>query len=679
MWPQRSVNSIRRLWQARGYSVPSTNFGGGACGQEDLPFHPGVVHPPDTRAPETKLTNEYIRKSRKRKLEIPLPPVKPKPHINGLDVTANIYTFGNGSHGALGNGSYKDVSYPTQLLALQRIPIKHVASGWGHSVAVSEDGRIYRWGWIDDVKTTFTNANMKRRVPRLTLASQSFGRHFSPESVNWFFRDAADLEPRLMEQLEGIPIKKAICGCGYTIALADDGRVYSWGHGRWGNLGHPIFVTWTEIFPIPKLVDRLRDVRIVDIACGYVHTLFLDDEGGLWGCGPGYNGRLGVGEGSARGEYPIPLQISPLWEQRMHHVNKKVERRLRSRGRNVKIDDYIPYVTKIGCGHKHSCILTDDGKVWCFGAGIFGALGQGHNFTDQWWPTQVTALKDEFVIDIKCGQHHTVALTDKGEVWTWGMSRHGQCGRPREDAFMLTKYEELGEDMSVVDYSPPTDSDADIIVENDPLAMRPGKLQLPEGVIPYAIAAGWYQTSVIDQEGRLWTWGSEDGRLEQTPTHKMWEITPGIREVTHGWLHTVVVTRRSSEDTWHKWHSRPESETKPEKPPPKIKDTLLLATDDEDEDKEDITLIEAFRMARAERLEEWSRADNIILERSPEEDERRFEITVEEREVKYQARIAAAEEQKRIEAEEQKKLEENSDMGDMEQESSSEDAPKEKK
>ena len=94
---------------------------------------------------------------------------------------------------------------------------------------------------------------------------------------------------------------------------------------------------------------------------------------------------------------------------------------------------------------EHSAILTDDGKVWCFGAGVFGALGQGHNFTDQWWPTQVTALKDEFVIDLKCGQHHTVALTDKGEVWTWGMSRHGQCGRPRDEAFMLTKYEELGE------------------------------------------------------------------------------------------------------------------------------------------------------------------------------------------------------------------------------------------
>ena len=46
-----------------------------------------------------------------------------------LDVTANIYSWGNGSHGALGQGNYRDYNYPNQILSLQRIPIKHVASG----------------------------------------------------------------------------------------------------------------------------------------------------------------------------------------------------------------------------------------------------------------------------------------------------------------------------------------------------------------------------------------------------------------------------------------------------------------------------------------------------------------------------------------------------------------------
>eukprot|EP00494_Astrolonche_serrata_P029460 UN29727 len=171
----------------------------------------------------------------------------------------------------------------------------------------------------------------------------------------------------------------------------------------------------------------------------------------------------------------------------MHQLNRKVERRLKSRGRNVKIEDYVPFVTKVSCGHKHSAVLTDDGKVWTFGAGMFGALGHGYDFTDKWWPTQIPALKDEFIIDLKCGQHHTVVLTDKGQVWTWGMSRYGQCGRPREQAFMLSKYDELGEDLSVISESPPPDDDSNLIVENDPLCMKPGIMELPEGVIPYSI------------------------------------------------------------------------------------------------------------------------------------------------------------------------------------------------
>lgn len=655
-----SLNSCQRLILRRQYSL----LGYGKK-PDNIPFHPGVTHDPDERSPATRRTPEFIRKSRKRKLEIPLPPVKAKQHIMDLDVTANIYSWGNGSHGALGQGNYRDYNYPVQILPLQRIPIKHVASGWSHSVCVTEDGKVYRWGWMDDVKTTFTNANMKRRIPRLTLATQQFGRYFSPETFNWLFRDAATFMPEYVHELEGIPISKAICGCGFTICLSEDGRVYSWGHGRWGNLGHPIFVTWTEIFLIPKLVDRLRDVKIVDIACGYVHTLFLDEEGILWGCGPGVNGRLGVGEGASRGEYAIPMQISPLWEQRMHQVNRKIERRLRSRGRNVKIDDYVPFVTKIAAGHKHSAIVTDDGKIWTFGAGIFGALGHGHNFQDQWWPTQVTAMKDEFVIDVKCGQHHTVALTAKGEVWTWGMSRYNQLGRPRDEAFMLTKYEELGEDLSVIESSPPPDDDVDIIVENDPLCMKPGKMILPEGVIPYAIEAGWYQTSIIDQEGRLWIWGDENGTLEQEPKPKLYEVTPGLKQVDHGWLHTMAVTRQSTEDGWEQWHNRPETPFKPEKPPLPQKEALFLASDDEESDEEDISLIEAFRRARQAELEQETRRQGIIRDRAPEEDAKKFENIIMEREIKYQQQQLI--DQKKLEASEAKRLEgEQSSSGDSE-------------
>merc|ERR1719361_771882 len=82
-----------------------------------------------------------------------------------------------------------------------------------------------------------------------------------------------------------------------------------------------------------------------------------------------------------------------------------------------------------------------------------------------------------------------------------------------------------------------------------------------------------------------------------------------------------------------------------------MKETLLLASDDEDSDEEvEVTLLEAFRRYRDETHEKWVREDNIIQERSPEEDEKRFEKVIHEREVKYQKRLADA--QKKLEGEE---------------------------
>ena len=91
----------------------------------------------------------------------------------------------------------------------------------------------------------------------------------------------------------------------------------------------------------------------------------------------------------------------------------------------------------MSCGHKHSVILTEDGLVWTFGCGSNGALGHGYNFTDKHWPTLIEDLSNQFIIDISCGQNHTVCLSENGNVYTFGMSRNGQCGRPRNHAFML--------------------------------------------------------------------------------------------------------------------------------------------------------------------------------------------------------------------------------------------------
>lgn len=167
-----------------------------------------------------------------------------------------------------------------------------------------------------------------------------------------------------------------------------------------------------------------------------------------------------------------------------------------------------------------------------------GALGHGFDFTDKFWPTKVEPLENERVVQVACGQHHTAALTERGEVWVWGMSRYGQLGRPTREAFMLTDLMEVGEDLRNVKRRP-LPPDGSTLVKNDPLAMAPKVCPLFQGLDVYKVVCGWYQTSVITTDGDIYSVGSEHGSHEE----KLRKLNfCDVVDMDHGWKHTVLIT-----------------------------------------------------------------------------------------------------------------------------------------
>ncbi len=95
---------------------------------------------------------------------------------------------------------------------------------------------------------------------------------------------------------------------------------------------------------------------------------------------------------------------------------------------------HMSRVAHIAAGFHHTVMLTRDGHVYTCGRGTMGACGHGV-FTDVYYPQRVMALPvHDAITHIACGQHHTVALSTSGHVWTWGMNRHGQLCRPASHA-----------------------------------------------------------------------------------------------------------------------------------------------------------------------------------------------------------------------------------------------------
>ena len=73
---------------------------------------------------------------------------------------------------------------------------------------------------------------------------------------------------------------------------------------------------------------------------------------------------------------------------------------------------------QIQCGALHTVGLTKKGEVFTWGDNDDGQLGHADK-TYRSVPTKIAALDGLFITNISCGYNHTAALTDKGKILTW--------------------------------------------------------------------------------------------------------------------------------------------------------------------------------------------------------------------------------------------------------------------
>lgn len=170
-----------------------------------------------------------------------------------------LYTWGRGNYGRLGHGTADDCLIPTMISSLSDEHVTQVACGffYAHTLCVTSQGKVYSWGDGDYGK---------------------LGRGGS---------DGSKL-PRVVEKLQNTKIRKVYCGPQCSIALSEDGKVFTWGNGDCWKLGHPT----DEHVRFPELVEALQEKRVVDICVGLGHIVALCDSGEVYGWGKNANRQL---------------------------------------------------------------------------------------------------------------------------------------------------------------------------------------------------------------------------------------------------------------------------------------------------------------------------------------------------------------------------------------------------
>ena len=203
--------------------------------------------------------------------------------------------------------------------------------------------------------------------------------------------------------MEGLPkIASISCGHYHSIAVSEDGQVFSWGWGgsffNQGALGHGN----KDSLSRPKNISALSKYKVISTSCGELHTLALTADGKLFSFGKGEYGRLGLGS-SGFGEVSLPELV-----EFFDYQNKKV--------------------TAISSGHAFNVVKTEDGKLWSFGRNEQGQLGIGPSLTLDMSscenvPTPVLLDNNIQVKTFACGSTHAVAVSNEGNLYIWGEKR----------------------------------------------------------------------------------------------------------------------------------------------------------------------------------------------------------------------------------------------------------------
>ena len=98
---------------------------------------------------------------------------------------------------------------------------------------------------------------------------------------------------------------------------------------------------------------------------------------------------------------------------------------------------YSP-IRMISGGGSHSAVLTIGGALYMFGKNDFGQLGQSDR-VNRWNPTLQQSLKAQKIAYVSLGDDHSAVITEEGGLFTWGAGMYGQLGHGSNNNEVLPK------------------------------------------------------------------------------------------------------------------------------------------------------------------------------------------------------------------------------------------------
>lgn len=352
---------------------------------------------------------------------------------------SGVASWGVGKRGQLGHGKRQDEAKPKMLLGGigYGIRIVQVSAGGGlvrvaHSLLLTSSGRVMSFG---------------------TGQYGALGHGFSAGKQ---LPDA--LRPRYIEALAGTRCICVSAGEIHSGAVTEDGDVYTWGDGFCGQLGHADKAPQTS--PIQVTHGGLEDECISHLSCGARHTIAVTEDGEVFSWGLGHFGVLGraytpfdhepeaalMGMGDVEEDVTVARHPPAIEQERsdqeneansfddlMGHLDMIANLTLADSSDQCipKVVNSLEGIKIVGAsaGHRHTLLLDEFGSLYSCGSGSAGCLGLGDN-SSQMYPMRITYFDTEKIkiMQMSAGVDVSMAVSTTGDVYAWGKTDGGRIG-----------------------------------------------------------------------------------------------------------------------------------------------------------------------------------------------------------------------------------------------------------
>lgn len=269
-----------------------------------------------------------------------------------IDDDGSLWAWGDNSFGQVGTGIMSTAEPPVKALFLDEVV--SVAAEWSHTLVLDSDGTV--WG----------------------LGFNEFGQ-LGPDLSTESYPIAVPVAE--------VPMAKAVAvGERISLALAEDGTVFAWGRGEYGELGLGDSITTGGV---PTQIDGLEDVVAIHVASFSSFAVHEDGTVSAWGYN--HRGQLGLGDEADRS---VPETIPGLTG-----------------------------ITQVAGNETFTLMLDGEGSVWAMGNGDLMANG---TLDDESSPRRIEGLTG--IVDIAAGRFYALAVRDDGQVFGWGQNYGRELG-----------------------------------------------------------------------------------------------------------------------------------------------------------------------------------------------------------------------------------------------------------